>query len=172
MGLSSANRVRVVGCGRWLRRDDQVGLLVVEAIAQRGCMPAGVALTQAPGAELADEMIDCDALILVDAAAADANHPPGTWQAIDYRAAPTRLRPRSAGDTHTLGVDSALRLAATLGSLPEIVRIYAISAADTSQGDELTPQVSAAMPQVIEAIANEVRTLELAQAMCEEPTHA
>lgn len=159
MDASSVNTVRVVGCGRWLRRDDQVGLLVVEAIRRMAPLPAGTMLTQAPGAELADVMEGCDTLILVDAAAPDADHPAGSWQAIDYIAAPERLRPRGGENAHTIGVDSALRLAATLGTLPAVVRIFAIAVADTGQGEELTPQVLAAVPHIAEAIANELHAM-------------
>lgn len=170
MDASSANRVRVVGCGRWLRRDDQVGLLVVEALQTLGCLPAGTALTEAPGAELADVLEGCEALILVDAAAPGTGRPPGTWQRIDYRAAPHRLRTRSSENTHTLGVDAALRLADGLGMLPERVSIYAIAVADTEPGDAMTPDVAAAVPHVAAAILEE--TCSLTQTTCREIEHA
>ncbi|MCB9853576.1 MAG: hydrogenase maturation protease [Phycisphaerales bacterium] len=154
MSIERTGRTRVVGCGRWFRRDDQVGLLVVQTLNAMGSLPAGIAATEAPGAELADQFDDCDRLILVDAAAADQTHPPGSWQVIDYRRDPGRLRPRRSDSTHTLSVDAALRLAGELGMLPPSVSIYAIAVADTRQGDELSPAVRAVVPRIAASIAS------------------
>lgn len=153
MLIDRAGRIRIVGCGRWFRRDDQVGLLVVQALKAMGTHSTAIEMTEAPGAELADQFEDCDALVLVDAAAADDAHPPGSWQAIDYVRHPERLRSGREDNTHTIGVANALRLAGTLGALPASVTIYAIAVADTRQGDELTPSVAAAVPHVAASIA-------------------
>ncbi len=157
MQATSQNSVRVVGCGRWMRRDDQVGLLVVEALTRMERVPAGIALTEAPGAELVDQLEGCDVLILVDAALPDSDHPAGTWQSFDYIATPERLRPRSDENTHTIGVESVLRLAAAMEALPQVVHVYAIAVADTRQGDQLTPGVAAVVPEVANAIAEQLR---------------
>lgn len=157
MQAMSDKLVRVVGCGRWMRRDDQVGLLVVEALKQMEGVPARIALTEAPGAELVDQLEGCDVLILVDAALSDRDHPAGTWQSFDYITTPKRLRPRSDENTHTIGVESVLRLAAAMEALPRVVHVYAIAVADTRQGDQLTPGVAAAVPLVANAIAGALR---------------
>ena len=153
MTAGPGGTTRVVGCGRWFRRDDQVGLLVVRALREMSALPAGMAMTEAPGSELTDLFDVRDPLILVDAAASDTRRPPGSWQVIDYLESPERLRSRDAGDTHTLSVDSALELARALGVTPPRVLIYAIAVADVGQGNELTPAVAQAVPRVAAAIA-------------------
>ncbi len=196
----SAGRVAVVGCGRWLRGDDQAGLLVAKAIRQagRGLPEAGyrytlgatggltasadtgsklpvapvdrseplpeadtsaettVHTTESPGADLVTLLDGIDLLVVVDAAEQGPTHPPGTWQCIDYRRSPDRVRARSASNAHALGVDLALKLAEQMDLLPTEVWIYAISVAPGGCGEAVSPAVGQTIQFLSERIPSDI----------------
>ncbi len=92
----SAAEILVFGCGRWFCRDDQVGLLVAQALEKRrieghGLSGVRIITSENPGADLPGCLTDECLLIIVDAAAADETHPPGTWQRIDAIAERDRI---------------------------------------------------------------------------------
>lgn len=146
----------VIGCGRRLRRDDQVGLLVAERLAEQlGPLPDDVRIitTEAPCASLFDGLAPATRVILVDAAQACDGFPPGAIETIDYRATPHRIRDRARSDTHSLSVDSALALAMQLDMLPQSVRILAIAGEDFGFGEGTSPRVESAIDECAGRIA-------------------
>jgi len=163
---ASGNCVCVVGCGRWLRCDDQAGLLAAQAIERAAPPRTRVVLTEAPAADVVNVLDGIDLLLLIDAARSDLGHPPGTlWESRLIRGAETpehevavaggergRLRHRGAGNAHTLSVDTALSLAAELGVMPPQTWIYAIVVEDCGYGES----VSAPVRRAIEALAREI----------------
>ena len=157
MTSNETTRVCVFGCGRWLRRDDQTGLLVAREIGRQA--PAGVvALTsESPAADLPANLDDADLLIVVDAAGAGDDFPAGTWRRIDYRREPGRIGERGrAVDVHQLSVDTALQLAEQLGILPPEVWVYAIAAGDCGYGEAMTPAVEAAVSELARRIPADI----------------
>jgi len=151
-----ANPMRIIGCGRWLRRDDQVGLLVAEALSARALPDADVMTSESPGSDISLCLDGVELLVLIDAADYHGEIAPGQWRRIDYRLQARRIRTRHWTSTHTLGLDSALRLADALGVLPPTVWIYAVCIADAAFGHELTGQVDASIEPLAEAIARDV----------------
>ncbi len=142
-------RVCIVGCGRWLRRDDQAGLVAAQRLEEGNSLAAEIILTESPGADTLTHLAGSDLLIVVDAAEPDERHPPGAWRRIDYRAAPHRLRTRSCCSTHTMGLGLALRLAERLNELPERVWVYAIAIASVGYGEQISSPVARAISEVV-----------------------
>jgi len=60
-------------------------------------------------------------------------------------------------DVHGPGVEAAIELCATLGILPADVWVYAVAAADTGYGEELSAPVAAAMDGLTARIRDDVR---------------
>lgn len=178
------SRVLIVGCGGSLRRDDQAGLRIGEALA-RETLPSGVEvlLTEAPGADIPARLEgrnDLALLVVIDAALAGPHDPPGTWRRFDYHREPHRIEPtfRAAGfspgglanrsatppdrqpcgryDVHGTGVDAALMLAGRLGMLPAEVWVYALAVADVGYGEELTGPVAAAIGELTARVRADV----------------
>ena len=160
--------VRVIGCGRWIRGDDQVGLLVAEALARLRLPRTQVETTEAPGAELFDGLRPEDLLILVDAASARNTQPTGSLVRIDYRSAPDRIGTRCRTNTHTLSVDAALELGLELGMLPADVWIYVVAAEDFGFGEEVSAPVADCIPEAVRRIRHDVE----AWLRCKEPVGA
>lgn len=259
MPPAGPSRVLIVGCGSSLRRDDQAGLRIGESLAKEE-FPVGaeVLLTESPAVDvpaLLEGRSDIGLLVVVDAAAAGENHPPGTWRRFDYleRPRPTACPPDTANpalseamenpapigalvnlapsgaagvspgrkpwvrdtstspkprrgdradlretfpeslpdrprdlmrdqihapaisrchtnldngptsredapyDIHGPGVEAAIRLCASLGSLPAEVWVYAIAAGDTGYGEELSAPVSTAVETLADQIREDVR---------------
>ena len=61
------------------------------------------------------------------------------------------------GDTHSLSVAQGLKLAETLGMLPEFVWIYALFGTRFERTDELTGAVGAGIEPLARRIAQDVR---------------
>lgn len=151
-------QVCIVGCGRWLRADDQVGLCVVEALMKNPRLSgARIYLTEAPAADIPNWLDGIALLILVDAARGSVANPPGSFQRLVYGRDGHRLHSRNARDTHGLSVDLALNLSESLALLPHESWIYAIAVENCGYGEELSAPVNTAVPKVCNAILNDVQ---------------
>lgn len=148
--------IAIVGCGRWLRRDDQAGLIVARALAKLPPPGCRVYDTEAPAMDIPNVLEGSRLLIIVDAARSAVGHPPGSFARMDYWQHKDHLATRCRTDTHTLSVDMALSLAAEIGDLPPDVWIYAVTAEDCGYGEDLSPCVAAAVPDVIARIEADV----------------
>lgn len=149
--------VRIVGCGRWSMSDDRAGLLVAERLQGAALPDTVVRCTEDPLLELAnDELLGVQLLVVVDAAPAAADHPPGTFAS--FRLDAFTLRSTASGmDTHSLDVGASLLLAGSLGLLPDDVRLYVVFGAGFDRGWEASPPVSAAVPYMARRIEQDVR---------------
>ena len=159
----SPRSVLVIGCGRYLRRDDQVGLLIAERLRQTMVpLPEGITVhtTEAPCATMfADADADREALlVLIDAARGTGGVAPGSVLALDYHAQPERLRVGGRTNTHTLSVDAALGLGRELNLLPAQVWIYAVAGVDFDYGETLSPEVAKVIPEVVARIRQQIET--------------
>ena len=107
--------------------DDQAGLIVAERLRESQIPGTEVFGVEAPGSGLLEEPLDAvRLLVIIDAARADQRHPTGTSQRLEYREQPAILSPNTRCQTHGLGVDTGLELAASLGLLPDHVWIFVV----------------------------------------------
>ncbi len=143
----------MIGVGNAWRSDDAAGLAVARRL--RGTLPAEVDVLEREGepTALVDAWEGADALWLVDAVVSGAA--PGTVHRLDAsdRELPAELFRAS---THHLGLAEALELARAIDRLPTRVVFYGIEAASVDAGDELTPEVEAAVGRVAESLRAEV----------------
>jgi hydrogenase maturation protease len=145
----------ILGIGNSLYGDDGLGIQLARQLAERD-LPAGVRVEESssPGYELAALLGGCRRAILVDAAR--MGQPPGTWR----RFRPEQVKRIAAGNVlslHQVHLVTGLALAQALGLLPQEVVIYGIEPASIAAGLELSPEVQAALPQVIDQILSEVQ---------------
>ena len=120
--------IRVIGLGSPFG-DDQVGLRVIQLLT--GHLPETIDLValDRPGSTLINWMQGVEHLVLIDAVRSGAT--PGELIRLD----PTELDSGGARLTsHDLALAETLRLAATLGSLPPRVDIYAVEIDDSTDG--------------------------------------
>jgi hydrogenase maturation protease len=143
----------VIGVGNPWRGDDAAGLAVAQLLRQTA--PPGVEVLEREGEPtgLLDAWQGADAVWLVDAVVSGTA--PGTVHRLDASAQELPAELVSAS-THHLGIAEAVELARALGRLPARVVFYGIEAAGAEPGDELAPEVEAAVERVAAALREEV----------------
>ncbi len=141
--------VLVVGCGNLLRGDDGVGPILVRHLWERG-MPDGLRLVDGgtAGMDVAFQMRGAERVVIVDASAT------GTAPGTVYRvpgAEFAELPPLEGLHTHSFRWDHAIAFARwALGQeCPSDITVFLIEAANVAMGADLSPEVAAAMEQVI-----------------------
>ena len=154
----------VLGIGNEIKRDDVVGLEVVEALEERLDRPGLAFETMNSGRlMLIDELSGHDRVCIVDSIVTEDGEP-GDWYAFD----PQAVEPdKESGGlaTHNVGLGTLTTLGEAMGeSMPEIT-IYAIEVADPFEyGEGMTAPVREAVPELIEEIGDEIER-ELATAV-------
>ena len=147
--------VLVLGVGNILLSDEGVGVRAVEAL-QQVTLPDGVEALDGGTASMAllDSLSNRERVIVIDAV--KGNHDPGTI----YRFTPADIRVHReiATSLHQLGLLDALAQLEFLGRAPRDVVLYGIEPKDIGLGLELTSEVKAAMPRVVELVLSELRT--------------
>ena len=145
--------ILVLGVGNILLRDEGIGVRVIEAMQELDC-PDGVELCDGgtAGLDLLDVVADRRKLIVIDAIAGDSE--PGTV----LRLTPDDLAPASGpgASLHELGLLQTLAVAGQLGCSPQEVVLFGIKPREISYGLELSPEIAALIPRVIELVLAEV----------------
>ncbi len=141
----------VIGCGNRERGDDAAGLAVAAGLRALGI---DTIEHSGDGAALLDLWQMASDVILVDAVRAAGEA--GAIQVWGVDNVPLD-RQFFASSTHHFGVAEAIRLARALHRLPETLRIFGITAGTVSPGAGMTPEVAAAVQEVIHRVAAEFR---------------
>lgn len=150
----------VLGVGNVLRRDDGVGVRVLEqlrSLAARDALalPRGTRLVDGGtlGLDLLGVVDAADSLLLVDAV--DLGLAAGTVRVLrgdEILAAAARGR-GGVGE----GVGELLSLARLQGSAPSAVALVGVQVGDTGFGEGLTPAVASAVPAAVAAACGALR---------------
>jgi hydrogenase maturation protease len=144
----------IVGLGSPLRGDDGVGVRVAQVLAGR-VLPDGVQVVDGgtPGLELVNLMEGWPRVILVDAANVGRKAGEFARFTLDEARLLGQDEPLSV---HGAGLGDALLLAQTLGVLPDEVIIFGVQPARLEWQEGLSPEVEAALPDLIQSILKEV----------------
>lgn len=147
---AAAGGITVLGVGSVLRRDDGVGIHVINALDGR--LPEGVELIDGGtlGFSLLDSVCDRAGLIIVDAARLDL--PPGTVRVFHDQEMDAFVRRAGPLSVHEVGVSELLDLARLRGGLPARRAIVAIQPEDLDWGPQPVASVHAAIPEAAEAV--------------------
>ena len=153
----SRTPVLVLGLGNVVCTDDGAGIAALHRLIREYDMAEGVVALDGGtlGLSLLPLVDSADQVILVDAIAADG--PPGTQVRIEgEEVAPAvyeRLSP------HQIGVADLLAGASLLDRYPERVVILGVVPESIELGLELTPDVEAAIPQLVQRVVDELIAL-------------
>ena len=146
----------VIGVGNAYRRDDAVGLAVVESLRDR--LPLGVAAfpSEDEPSRLLDAWEGAASAVVVDAVSAGSE--PGTIHRFD---ASSEAIPAGVfrSSTHAFGVGEAIELARALGRLPTHMLVFGVEGREFGSGEGLTAPVEAAVTTVAEAVLRELESL-------------
>jgi len=138
-----------------LRRDEGIGVRVIQALSADYSFPPNVHLVDGgtAGLRLSPVIESADHLIIIDAV--QTGEPPGSIFVFTPETVPARLVPQLS--LHELGPLEALALVkATGGKTPETV-IIGVEPEDLSPwNDELTPTLQAALPNVVTRVLDQL----------------
>ncbi len=151
-------RISIIGIGNVLTGDDAVGPHVVRVVEARYALPPEVQVIDAgtPGYDLTAFLAGIDAAILVDAVRGKGA--PGEVRVYEKAELVSR-KPILAVSPHEPGVREALLNADFMGVTPPVVRLVGVVPARTETGIGLSPEVRAAIPAAVEAVAAELAAL-------------
>ena len=150
--IHSKIKTLVLGVGNLLLKDEGVGIHVIRAL-EKEVLPPGVDLMDGGtgGLYLLNWLKDYEHIIMIDATLDD--NPPGTIRVI---------QPRYASDfpplmsAHEIGLRDMIDAMYLTGKMPDIVLIV-ISVVNINEiGMELSPEVEAVIPEVIQLVKNQL----------------
>lgn len=145
----------VLGLGNPLRGDDGVGVHVAQQLL-KGRLPGDVEVADGgtQGLGLVALLEGRRRAIVVDAA--DMGRAPG--EVVRFVMEEARLLGEDDGhfSVHEAGLREALLLAQALGTLPDEVVLFGVQPAGVEWNTGLSPQVEAAVPDLIEAVLQEM----------------
>ncbi len=145
--------ILVLGIGNILLRDEGVGVRVIEQM-QKMHLPDDVELVDGgtAGADLLDVLAERCKVIVIDAIQADCE--PAT---VLRFTADELIRPDGVGmSLHELGLGEALIMTKQLGCAPKDVVVFGIKPKDTGCGLDLSEEIAALVPEVIELVLREI----------------
>ena len=140
--------------GNLLLKDEGVGVHAVREL-QKKSLPSGVEVLDAgvAGIALLDLFQGAGKVLILDAA--DMNLAPGTV----VRFTPDEIRSQAVTlkfSAHDMGLPEVLELAKALGQSPPEVVIIGVQPKEISWGLNLSPEVQASLPRVLEAVLKEL----------------
>ena len=150
----SRRPILILGIGNILLRDEGVGVRVIEQM-QNMHLPDDVELVDGgtAGADLLDVLAERQKIIVIDAIQAD--YEPGT---VLRFTADDLTQPDGVGmSLHELGLGEALKMTKQLGCAPQDVVVFGIKPKDISCGLEISEEISASIPKVIELVLAEIK---------------
>ncbi len=145
--------VLVLGIGNILLRDEGVGVRVIEQM-QKMVLPDHVDLVDGgtAGANLLDVLSERQKVIIIDAMQTDCK--PGTI----VRFTSDNLDPPDGVgmSLHELGLGEALTMTRQLGCAPKDVVVLGIKPKNIECGLELSAEIAASVPMIIELVLAEI----------------
>ena len=150
-------RTLILGLGNPIRGDDGVGIKIAEALESEIHHPeVEVAESISGGLDLLDLLAGYQRAIIIDAIQTHQGKP-GQVYRLGLENLPVPLH---CSVVHDVDLVTALDLGRRLGmAMPQEIVIFAIEVADvTTFGEECTPEVERAIPEVIRLVLQELPT--------------
>ncbi len=151
-------KIVVVGLGNPIISDDGVGIKVAQAISET-LQDENIAVKEvyAGGLRLMDALVGFDHAIIIDAML----HVKGTPGTIKKFGVQDFAATRNIGSSHDMDLNSAIELGRISGlKMPQTLDIWGIEAFDIlSFSENLTNQVSEAVPKVVSSILHDIKAL-------------
>lgn len=149
-------KLLVIGVGNTYRGDDAAGMLTVRLLKDMGLDSSMVVEQSGEGAALMETWKGAETVIVIDAIS--SGRPAGEIHRLD----PT-LRPLPAqifhSSTHAFSLPDAIELARALNELPPRLLVFGIEGQSFQAGAELSPEVSAALPNAAKLVLKEIENL-------------
>jgi len=147
-------RILVLGLGNMLMGDDAFGGKAVNRLQELYAFPEQVRLVDGGtlGLDLLPLLEETDRLVIIDALQMQAE--PGRIFRLSGEEVPRAFASKLS--VHQMGVQDLLAVAELQGNLPAEVVVWGVQADAVEPALEMSPAVTSAMAQVIEAVATEL----------------
>lgn len=145
-------RAVVIGVGNCYRRDDGIGLAAAAEIERQHLPGVRVVMSDGEPAGLLEAWAGLDLAIVVDAVRCELATP-GRM----HRWPAGQVERGGTASSHGLGIPDALDLGRVLDRCPRRVVLFTVEAADLRPGTGLSRAVATSLPDVVAAIAAELR---------------
>lgn len=157
MGLIHTPRLLIIGVGNPYRSDDALGVLAARRLKEAGIDRSLVVEHSGEGASLMEAWNGADAVIMIDAVS--SGRPPGEIFRLDPIKAPLPAQ-MFQSSSHAFSLPQAIEMARALGRLPARLVIFGIEGSNFQAGTELSPEVSRALPGLVQSVIEEVKRLQ------------
>ena len=145
---------KVIGVGNAWRGDDAAGLLVARHLARAPLPQVQIVECRGTAGDLQEAWQDALGVIVVDAVVSGGL--PGAIYRFDAHGAGIPVRLSRSPSSHGWGVAEALALGQVLQELPAWLIIYGIEGKEFDPGQEVSPEVAAAIPEAARRIEREI----------------
>ncbi|MBS1513019.1 MAG: hydrogenase maturation protease [Bacteroidetes bacterium] len=158
--IQNDNSILVMGLGNYLMGDEGLGVHVIDVLLQEP-LPGNVALLDGGtgGFHLLGHLEQYHTVIVVDATL--DNNAPGTIRLIQPRFASDFPRAMS---THDIGLKDMITALQFLDKMPKVFLFVVSIESLQQQGTQLTPEIEAAMPELLYKIHQQIAALQYEQA--------
>ncbi|MDD5057607.1 MAG: HyaD/HybD family hydrogenase maturation endopeptidase [Sideroxydans sp.] len=150
-------RIVVLGVGNLLLTDEGVGVRAIEKLQRDYELPPEVVVIDGgtTGMEMLEDLSNADHIIIIDAVR--AGKAPASIVKLVGDQVPvffkTKLSP------HQIGLSDVLATLAFIGEQPGGITVIGVEPVSLETAMELTPQVEARLPEVVELVVAELRQL-------------
>jgi len=148
-------RLKVIGVGNEWRGDDAVGLLVARRLKKDQLPRVQIAESRATVTAVQEAWKDAAGVIVVDAVVSGG--PPGAIYRFNAHGAGVPVQLSRSLSSHGWGVAEALALGNVFQELPPWLIIYGIEGKNFGPGQEVSPEVAAAIPELVRRIEREIQ---------------
>ena len=155
MNTSPKPRLKVIGVGNEWRGDDAVGLLVARRLKKDQLPRVQIAESRATVTAVQEAWKDAAGVIVVDAVVSGG--PPGAIYRFNAHGAGVPVQLSRSLSSHGWGVAEALALGNVFQELPPWLIIYGIEGKNFGPGQEVSPEVAAAIPELVRRIEREIQ---------------
>lgn len=144
----------VLGLGNTIMSDDGIGPALIGRLEASGRVPVGVELLDGGtlGLDLLPQLEGVQRLILLDAV--ETGQPPGSVVRLSGDEVPMALETKLS--PHQMGMKDLLAVARLMGQLPEEIVLFGVQPQSLELGTELSPVVTAVLPELTSRILTEL----------------
>jgi hydrogenase maturation protease len=146
--------ILVLGVGNLLLCDEGLGVRALEQVARADTLPACVRLLDGgtQGLHLLPHLEAASSVLILDAV--QCGQPPGTLVRLEGDDIAATLAQKMS--LHQVGLNELLAVCRLRGTSPPRLVVWGIEPAQLAWGTELSPQVAAALPQLVAAARDEL----------------
>ena len=155
MNTPSTPRLKVIGVGNAWRGDDAVGLLVARRLKAYQLPQVEIAECRGTVTAVREAWKDAAGVIVVDAVVSGGH--PGAIYRFNAHGGGVPVQLSRSLSSHGWGVAEALALGNVFQELPPWLIIYGIEGKNFGPGQEVSPEVAAAIPEAARRIRREIK---------------